>query len=162
MSNFSPVNSFANYLEVNKDFPAEWNEFLGKFLDTYRDIANAVNLRDIALYDTQEIIIGRKFFPSTTSTNVSRLYRETFRKVIDMGTVVTGLNTVAHNIDVNTPSDFTFTNIYGVVQDKAASLFVTAPNDNIHLEVDSTNVRLTIPALYNNFTAIVILEYLKN
>ena len=80
------------------------------------------------------------------------------------GALVLGPNTQAHGVAVGNPTTFVFTRIQGVIFRQGAPnpLFVPVPNDDIHLEVNDTNVVLTIPAAYVGFFCQgIVLEYVK-
>ncbi len=168
MSNFSPPNTKGFFLEVNKDFPEGWDEFLEKFLDSYRDIANAVNIREVSLYDTSEISAGQRYFPSATSINTSRLYRQTFRQVYTF----TGLGgsgattTIPHNIIFPSPNTLHFTHMYGVAEDLTAFLYYPIPNFDLDLRISGGtggDIEITPQSgRYVGFDGTIVLEYLKN
>ena len=170
MSTFiAPQNSRGMFLEINKFFPEGWDEFLLKFLDTYRDLATAINFRDISIYDIAEIPCGQRYFPITPSDFSSRVYRDTFRKVVTISpTYVGGLPAapavIPHLITFPTPNTIHFTRIYGVIERLGAPvLYIPIPNNDVHVDVDATNINITgYPAAYNGFFGQVVLEYTKN
>lgn len=146
-----------NLLTINKIWSEDPSQLAYQVQTAYREIAGAVNHRDIGEYQEVEVLAGQQFFVSGDNQEK----RDVFRKVVDLGTLVTGLNMVAHGLAVGTPSTFTFTKLYGTIQNQITPLFLPIPNDNIHFEVDATNISITIPITYNGFTGIAVLEYLK-
>ena len=156
-----PVNTVAPYLQTSVFFPEEFAEFRVKFLDLYRDISNNVNIRQIAIFDLQEFLTGEQWF---VAGNPQRT-RQTFRKTYLIPAPLAAVNTIAHNL--GTVNSFTFTHIYGTVNNQTAPLFAPIPQGGANtsmIEVNGTNIVVTLPAAYQgaNFFAIIVLEYLKN
>lgn len=152
----------APYLQTSTYFPEEFKEFRIKFLENYRDIANAVNIREISIFDLTESVSGEQWF---TSGN-PQVKRQTFRKVYSIGAVATGatVNT-AHGLTGVTA----YTKIIGTVITDVVDYrpmpyaSATAVNQQIELKVTATNVVIINGAAAPNITsAIVVLEYLKN
>ncbi len=167
MSTSGPINSLGFLLEVNKSFPEEWDVFLERFMDAYRDIARASNAKDIGLYDEEEILNGQQFFPNptTTFTTTNRILRQAYRQVYQIPALVAspGPTNIAHGLTFPVPNTFHFTRIYGVIEDLTLPLYVPIPNDNVHMEVDGTNIVISgYPATFNGFTGVAVIEYLKN
>jgi hypothetical protein len=154
---FNPQFSLGNFLPEQIDLPDDNDQFKEEVKRLLEDHARLINRKDTAQYENEEIQVNQTFPGATQQTK-----RSIFRKVINLGTIVTGANVVLHNIATGgAGSTFVFTRIWGTVYNQATPLWVAAPNDNIHLEVNATQVSITIPALYNNFDAIAILEFYK-
>lgn len=153
LPNFSKGNFVPENFEIPTD-PVEFRIFLKRVLERH---AKTLNRKDTAQYETVEIQ-NNQTFPGDTPQNK----RYIFRKLVDLGTLSTGVNNIAHGISVGTPSTYVFTRIYGTVYNQTTPLFVSAPNDTIHLEVNATQVSITIPAAYNGYSAICVLEFYKN
>jgi hypothetical protein len=147
----------------------EFKQFMIKLMQRTNQIALALNLKDSALYYTQEFVNGQTFYPPIASPQTAPP-RQVFRKVINFGALPnTATKTVAHGINVTTL--FSFTRIYGCASDTTTSNFIPLPfinvsgaiTGNIELSVDGTNVYVTTAANSSNFdTTYIILEYLKN
>ncbi len=162
MTSYLPSNSKTAFLPTSEVFPEDDSQFLIKLTNLYTDIANAVNLREIAQYDLAEFITGEQWF---TSGN-AQVKRSTFRRVYSIGAIATGAtSTTAHGL-----TGFTaFTHIYGTcitdVVDYRPLPYVsaTAVNAQISLTITGTNIVIVSGAAAPNITsAIVVLEYLKN
>lgn len=158
---FNPANAVAPFLQTSVYFPDDFNAFRIKFLDLYRDIANNVNIREISIYDLQEFLTGEQWFvvgnPQAT--------RQTFRKTYFIPAPLAAVNTIPHGL--GNLSTFTFTHIYGTVNNQVAPLFAPIPQGGANtsmIEVNGVNIVVTLPAAYQgaNFFAIVVLEFLKN
>lgn len=162
MTSYLPSNSKTAFLPTSEVFPEDDSQFLIKLTNLYTDIANAVNLREIAQYDLAEFITGEQWF---TSGN-AQVKRSTFRRVYSIGAIATGAtSTTAHGL-----TGFTaFTHIYGTcitdVVDYRPLPYVsaTAVNAQISLTITGTNIVIVSGAAAPNITsAIVVLEFLKN
>lgn len=158
----SPANTLSPYLQTSVWFPEDFQQFRIKFLELYRDISSNVNIRQIAIFDLQEILSGEQWF---TAGNPQKK-RQTFRKVFSIGAIAAGatLNT-AHGLTGVTA----YTHIYGTaITDTPDNrpipyASVTAVNQQIEMNVDGTNIIIINGAAAPNITsAIVVLEFLKN
>lgn len=145
------------FLATSEIFPKEEEQFNVKITQIYQNLASKINIKDIALYEASlELPDGQQFF-----SNDPQVKRYGFRKVISTGALATGANTVAHGITLPTPNTYHFTRIYGVIENTATPLYVPIPNDTVLVTVDGTNINITIPAAYNGYSGIVVLEYVK-
>lgn len=165
---FAPQNSFGFYIDESVYFPQTYDQFLPKFTEVYRTMSSAINIRDIAIYDTVERENGQDFF---TAGN-PRKFRSTYRKVIDFGALPNATTkSVAHNIAPT--SIYQFTRIYGVAEEPTAvspaprsiPLPFSSPtlNRNIELYVTNTDVVVVTAINWSAFTrTLIILEYTKN
>lgn len=153
----SSNNPFLAQYEVFPEISKDPKQFLMKLSDIYQTLAFRINKKDIAIYEADvEIQNGQQFFGSTPQVK-----RDGFRKVLQTGTLATGANTVAHGITFPATNTYHFTRIYGVIEDLTVPLWVPIPNNGVTVTVDATNVNITIPAAYNNYSGIVVLEYVK-
>jgi len=158
---YAPINTLQAYLINTKVFPDDETELRTVLTNMYTNIANATNVREIALYDLNEIITGQQFFFGTDPQKK----RTTFRKVFSIGAIAAGatLNT-AHGL-TNVTS---YTKIYGTcvtaTPDYRPIPYVsTTLNQQISIRVTATNIVIVYGAGAPNITsAIVVLEYLKN
>lgn len=153
-------------MDVNSD---EFKEFLVLLYQRLNQMAIATNARDIAKYDTQEVICGQEFFPNPTygiSVNSDPIPRGAYRKVINFGALPNSTSTsVAHGI-ITTPG-FTVTRLYGAASNTGSSSYISIPyvsaSGNVSLSMSSTNVTITTTGSFSGYTtAYVIVEYLKN
>lgn len=157
---FLPVNSVQSYLPTTISIPNEFKEANPILTDYFRKIIAAVNSKDIAQYNTQELVTGQQYFTSGDNNR----FRQTYRKVIEFPALAAGANTQPHNLGAL--ATFTFTRIYGTAQNATIPLFVPlpqgGPNDAM-IEVGAANVTVTVPAGYAGagWSALVTLEYIK-
>lgn len=173
-----PENTLTEFLPENYEWPEKPEDFIYQMKRRYRRIASSINNREIADYlaytpdqngtaTTIEVLTGQQWyqFQSTSSTYTQTPSRTPYRKLVRFpNPLVLGLNTQAHNIPMGNPTTYVFTKIEGIIFRQGAPnpLFVPVPNDDIHLEVDNTNVLLTVPAAYVGFECdAIVLEYIK-
>lgn len=151
------------FLPLYESFPElEKNpkDFMNKLLQVYQNIAIRTNKKDISLYEADiELPNGQLFFATTSPFQEKR---PGFRKVIETGVLATGANAIAHGITFPATNTFHFTRIYGVIEDATPpTLYVPIPDNVTNVTVDTTNINITIPAGYNGYFGIVVLEYVK-
>lgn len=157
----NPINSLSPYLQTSIWFPEEFDQFRIRFLELYRDISSTVNVRQIGTFELQEFITGEQWF----TLGNPQTKRQTYRKVYQIPAPLVAVNTIAHNLGNIT--GFTFTHIYGTVNNQVTPLFAPIPQGGANtsmIEVNGANIVVTLPAAYQgaNFFAVVVLEYLKN
>lgn len=159
---FLPANSKAAFLPTYDVFSEDESQRLYQLNKNYTDTANAVNVREISLYDTVELINGQQFF---TAGNAQRK-RFGYRKVFSIGAINAGVTlTTAHGISGIT----LFTQIFGTVITNVPDYrpipftSATAVTAQIEIRADTTNIYIVNGATAPPITSgIVVLEYLKN
>ena len=151
------------FLITSREFPTDNAQYLEDVLSKmYVDIQNAVNLREIALYDKAQVTTGQVWF-SEGDQPYNRL--QGFRQCYTFNSIQNGSNVIAHNIPIDKNTQFT--KIIGTANNPNTK-FVPLPyvdgtggGDNIGLYVDDTNIYIvTSTANWTSFNAIVILEYI--
>jgi hypothetical protein len=158
----SDPSASSPFLNTTEVFPEDDSQLLIKHTDVYTNISNAVNVREIGLYSTQELITGQQF-PDITNSGSSKF---TYRKIIYLPAIATGgTYTVAHGIT----NLVQFTSMYGTcvteLVDYRPIPFAdeATVTNQIALTCDAVNLNI-----YNGSTApditsgIVVLEYLLN
>lgn len=127
---------------------------------SYEDIAAAVNLRQIGVYDESQTNTGQRWFENSNLNG--RL--QAFRKIFRLSSVVSGDNRIPHGLQVN--SRTIFTHIYGVLNQNGTDAYpipyLDVPGgDNVGLWVDATDIHIvTTTANWTAFNALVVLEYI--
>lgn len=142
--------------------PADLNV---RMTQIYSSTAIAVNSREIASYLLIERQTGQTWYPGTTANSPTD-FRNGYRSVYKIAAIVApGTTTIAHGLtNIGT---YALTKIYGTLynNNSGAPLFVPLPQaapDDVALTVDGTNINIiAATATYNTFSAIVVLEYLK-
>lgn len=160
---YSPVNAKTAYLPTTRVFQVgDDDELRISLTSSYTDVAQYVNLREIAQYDLVEVITGQQFF-TAGNNQVKRL---SFRKSFVLGAVAPGtIANIAHGITGVT----IFTKIGGscvtdVVDYRCIPwASATAVTAQIQIRVVGANIEIvngaTAPAITSG---IITLEYLKN
>lgn len=165
MSFSSEQSAVLNQLPISVVFPRTYDEFMPIMDLLYKRMVAAINTKTGSLFSQQEFGNFEQFYDPSNPQN----FRNVFRTVVRITTLAAGANTYAHNIPSIT--GFTFTHIYGTVQDTTPTLIAAIPQGQptgtttgVSVEVDATNVIVTISAgsPYIGFDGYVILEYTKN
>ena len=162
---FLPSSTKSPFLPTSQVFPEDTSQRLIVLTENFIDISQAVNIREIGIFETNEELNGQQFFNTTTPSQK----RYAFRKVFVLGALATGASTtIAHSITgVNSTTNFT--HIYGTcVTDNIDNrpipyASVTNVNEQIEVNVDATNINISNGAAAPNITSgLIVLEYLKN
>ena len=166
---FAPVSSLTAFAPQNITFSPDPSQFLIQITRLISDYARFINLREIAIYDLTETVIGEQWFntnnPTVAQNSVKRIaYRQVYNIA---GPIAAGATkTVAHGITGASP--LTFTHVYGMAttatdQRPMPYASATLVTNQIEIKVDNTNITIingsTAPSISS---AIVVLEYLKN
>jgi len=157
---YSPDNAYSTFLALYT-YLGDGEDRETNLENTLTNIIFSLNSKEIGIFETEEVVNGQAWF-NATDENVKR---GNFRKVIAVPTLTAaGTTSVAHELgDI---SGFTFTSIYGTAKNAAGTLHVALPQggpDDVMITIDATNVNvICATGTYNGFSALVILEYLKN
>lgn len=127
----------------------------------FRDIVTVVNSKENGIYEQSEVFTGQSWFSGGNFGN----RRATYRTVYNFPTLTAiGTTSIPHNL--GNISTFTFTKILGTARNAAGTFHVPLPQggpDNVMITIDANNINIVCAtATYNNFSAQIILEYLKN
>lgn len=142
-----------SYLPLYDSVPEKWEEGREFLVETLKKISDMVNIRQIGWFLEEELLSGQQFIP--TATNIQE-YRSVFRKVLDTGALSVGANVFSHGI--NFDSQFTLTHMYAAATNSSGFTAIPIPNDLERLEMDATNVTITVANAYDR--SFVIIEYL--
>ncbi len=152
------------YLPKSRQFPVQNPVQLEpELVKSYIDIAQAVNLRTIGIFEQLQIVTGERWFASDPLD--ATLKRQTYRQVYTFGSIAPGASlAINHGITGITA----FTRIYGTcvtnLPDYRPIPYASvAANANIDLRVTSTQIIINngagSPTL---LSGIIVLEYLLN
>ncbi len=149
-----------------------FKELMVRLYQNLNTMAISVNLKDTGYYDISEFVTGQNYFPkpgtsSLTTGSSTANFRQTYRKVINFGTLPNnGTTNVAHGITVD--ANTIFTRIYGTATDPTGLSYLPLPYasstaaNNIELSVDNTNVTIITGSNRAAYTiTYIVLEYLK-
>jgi hypothetical protein len=159
---FAPINAKTAFLNTSEVYPLDPSQLLIKLTGLHTDISNAVNVREISIYqDGQEVLTGQQF--STVGNTQKKRYA--FRKVFYFGVIAPGATlNIAHGLTNIT----SFVHIYGTILVAPGGdwrpipyVSVAAVGDQVALRVDTVNVIIANGATGPNITSgIVVIEYL--
>lgn len=153
-------------LPIYQNFSREPDQFLIQITKVYNDFATFINNRQTGTFNLSETVAGQFFFNPVVSNTAPANPRPAYRKVFSIGAINAGATSVtAHGISNIT--SFTFINgvaiVSGPIFRPIPYASVTAVNQQIEINVDSTNINISNGAAAPNITsAIIVLEYLKN
>jgi len=132
-----------------------------RMTDLFNQFSNAINLREIGVYENSESITGEQWGPPNL-TNQERLVP--FRKVLGGNITGSGTTTVPHGI-----TNLLFcTRIYGTAVNSGTTptTFIPLPQsapDDVNIVVNQTNILVKAATnTYNGYPFLVILEYLRS
>lgn len=161
---FGPVDSKTSFLSTAETFPQDQSQLLVKMTSVHSDIANCVNIREIAQYeDDQQLLTGQQF--STPGNPILKKY--VFRKMLYIGAYAAG---ATYNIPHGITGLVQFTHIYGTCVTDAVdyrpipytSAIAVANQTSIRVD-NAGNIILGVGAGSPNITSgIIVLEYLLN
>jgi hypothetical protein len=149
------------FLSTSEVYPEDNSQLLIQLTSIYTATANAVNTREIGIYqDGIEGVTGQQF----SSPGASQDFRPVYRKAFYFGGLASGATkTIAHGLTGVTA----YTNIYGTIITDVVDyrplpyVNTSAVGNQISLLVDATNIIIVSGATAPNVTSgIVILEYL--
>lgn len=136
----SPVSNNVPYLRTSRNWPLEADQLSVELSKTYVDIANAVNLRSIAIFEASNVVTGEQWFKPSGNANV-QVKNQTLRKVF---TVTDATLTQTHGLGAITR----ITRIYGAAQNSTnyfplPYVDVTAANNQIAITLSTTQLIVT-------------------
>jgi len=158
---YAPNDSFSTFMPTAVYLGDDDEQKEIVLTNMLRDIIDRLNSKEIGIFETTELLTGQNWFNPSSEDDK----RGAFRKVISFSSLTAiGTTSVAHGLgDV---SGFTFTKIYGTAKNAAGTLHVALPQGgptNVMITVDANNVNIICATgTYNTFSALVVLEYLKN
>ncbi len=149
---------FESFVPVYDVVPDKWEDARPFLVEILKKISNAVNIREIGWYLDEELLSGKALTPVAAIPGDAspQQFRQILRKVIDMGPLVIGINSVPHGILF----DFNFTLVEMSAAVTNTTTFVAEPIPNIGpdgLSMDATNVNILSAAAWDR--CLVIIQY---
>lgn len=159
---YSPTNAKTSFLNTAETFPKDQDQLLIKLTSVHTDIANAVNVREISLYQqNQPVLTGQQF--SVPGSN--QVKKTPLRQVYYFGAIAAGATLlIAHSI----PSLIQLTDsraecVTTVDFRPIPYVSTVALNQQISFRVTATDIEIINGAACPNITSgMVVLEYLLN
>jgi len=143
-----------SYLPLYDTVPEKWEEGREFLIEVLKKISEMVNIRQIGWFLDEELLSGKQFIPGA---NNPQEYRSIFRVVVDCSPLVAGVNTFAHNINVDI--NFTLVQMYAAATDSISFLAQPIPNGADTISMDATNVIITSAAAWDR--AFCCVEYIQ-
>lgn len=158
---------FESYVPVYDAIPEKWEEAQEFLVERLKELANAVNIREIGWYIDEELLSGKAFIPIALPPGdpTPQQFRSILRKVIDIGPLANiGLNQKPHGINVD--SNFTLTHLYACATSPTLltsfEIDHAEPGNEVWMYMDATYINIicvTDRHLYTRCFAIV--EYIQ-
>ena len=153
------ASDIAPILPLSSILPQDEEDRIFRHQQIYTQTANAVNLRDIGIYDLIENQNGQNWFLAGDITKKRIGYR-----LCGYGTIAGVTLNIPHNIaDI---AECRITRLYGTLQDSPFTVAYPIPLGNaapIDISVTSTNIVVgDSTAAYAGFIAYVVLEYVRD
>lgn len=154
------LNNTGAYVQPFRNFDVDEQQLRIALIDQHSKTANAINLKDTAIYQTIEIVNNQTFF----NVNNPQQPRIAYRKCFILPSIATNASTtINHGITGFT----TFTRIYGTCSTDAPDFrpipyAATTSTNNIEINVTATQIYVANGSTSPNIVdGIIVLEYLK-
>ena len=148
-----------NFVPVYDVMPDRWEDARIAVVEQLKRIANAINVREIGFFLDQEVLAGKLFIPGlniAADGGSTQQFRTVLRIVVDVGPLVAGLNTVAHNIT----NDANYTQIaLWACATNSGTLTSTVFGNSDTIRVVGANILITSDGTYDRCNA--VLEYMQ-
>ncbi len=141
-----------SYLPVYDSVPEKWEDARPFLVETLKKISNTTNIREIGWLLDEELLTGKAFIPGVTVAGNPQQFRQVFRKVVNTGALVIGVNPgVAHGItfDVN----FTLIDLW--VAGTNSTAFTARDISGNDVVMDVTNIVITSPQVFDRSYAFI-------
>lgn len=161
MTTFLPSNALSAFLQTYRNFEGDTEQIRILLNNSYRDTAEAVNVRTIGTHDLVEVQNGQQYFNPANTQNK----RYAFRKTFSLDAIATGAtSTFNHAITgISIVTHFYGGVITDIPDYRPLPNPSTTANANIEVIVTNTQVSITNGAGSPNITSgILVIEYLKN
>jgi len=150
---------FESYVPVYDAIPENWDDARPFIVEQLKKLANGVNIREIGFYLDQELSSGKAFYPGTNDVldgQTSQIFRTILRKLVIVGPIIAGLNTIAHEIDID--MNFTLVQLWASATNTTTLRSVTFSNPDT-IWIDATNINIVSDGSYDRCNCII--EYLQ-
>lgn len=145
---------FESYVPVYDAIPEKWEDARAFLVEQLKKVSNAINIREIGWLLDEELLSGKQFFPSTSSSPPQ--FRSVLRKVIDFSPLVAGVNSLPHGIVVD--ANFSLIDLWCAATDSVALIGTIFSNEDT-INYDATNINVTSAAAYDR--AYCVIEYIQ-
>ncbi len=158
---FLPSNSLAPFLPTSQVFPEDESQRLIVLTDNFTSFSQAINQREIGIYETIEQLNGRQYFNSTNPEDK----RFGYRKVFSFNAIAVGATlNIAHNITGLTQVlEWNGGVIVAGGFRPIPRVSATDVTEQIQVDIVGANIVIVNGAAAPAITSgVVVLDYLKN
>lgn len=143
---------FETYVPVYDAIPDKWNEAQQFLVERLKELANAVNIREVGWLLDEEYLSGQQFLPPIGISGTSQQFRSVLRKVVDVSPLVAGVNApVLHGIVFD--ANFTLIDLY--VSGTNSGTFTARRITGNDVLMNATQLIITSPQAFNRAYAII-------
>ena len=149
-----------SYVPVYDVIPEKWDDAKPFIVEQLKNLALAVNAKEIGFFLDQELLSGKSFVPGVNEViggETSQQFRSILRIVVVFPGLTVGVNTQPHNIKVD--ANFSLIQLWGSATNATALTGEPIPNGADTISYDSTNIIITVAAAYTRAWA--IMEYIQ-
>lgn len=149
-----------SFIPVYDAVPEKWEDARPFIVEQLKMMSNAINIREIGWFLDQELISGKTFTPSSTTSNnagTNENFRTILRKVVIFPILNVGVNTQPHGVTVD--GNFTLIQLFGAATNAGAFTGEPIPNGADTITYNATNIIITVAAGYTR--AVAVMEYVQ-
>ncbi len=151
----STSQQLESYVPVYDTIPENWEKARQALIEYLKRISNTVNIREIGWFLEEELLSGKQFIPGITSSPINQEYRSVFRKTINTGALVAGVNPgINHGI--------TFDANFSLIQIWVSGTLISTNAKTItgnDVNMTTTQIIITSPQAFDR--SFCVIEYIK-
>ncbi len=151
MNNSSQI--FESYVPVYDTIPEKWESARPLFVEIFKAMSNAINIREIGWLLDEEYLSGQAFIPGL---NNPQEFRSVLRKVVNIGPLLPAptVNQTPHGITFD--ANFTLISLVAAATNPITLVAEPIPNGNGDtIVMDATNINTLVTAAWPRAYAIV-------
>jgi hypothetical protein len=146
--------NFDSYLPLYDTVPEKWEEGRQFLIEVLKKISEMVNIREIGWYLDEELLSGKQLIPGAVNPQE---YRSIFRKVLDCGPLVSGVEKdIPHGIVYD--ANFTLIQLFGAATNTAMFNAQPIPNNIMSVRMDAVNIKIIPDNDYDR--SFCVIEYI--
>lgn len=149
-----------SYVAVYDTAPKKWEDAQPFLVEQLKNLANAINVREIGFFLDQELLTGKSFLPGVNIASEggsSQQFRTILRKVIVFPGLTPGVNTQPHGITID--GNFSLIQLFAGATNATALTGEPIPNGADTISYNATNIIITVAANYTRCFATI--EYIQ-
>jgi hypothetical protein len=146
-----------SYVPVYDVTPEKWEDARPFLVEQFKNLSNAINIREIGWFLDEELLSGKAFIPGINTGGTSPQFRTILRKVIIFPGLSAGVNTQPHEISVD--ANFSLIQLFAAATNSTALIGEPIPNGADTISYTATDIVITVSAAYDRAWAVI--EYIQ-